>query len=108
MPSSQRARADSYLGPRCAWEIPEALRRALEAWASCIAGALGHAEYEVDMRAAGFTHIGIETVRRYTPSNVKGKSCWKVLAELSPEEREHVVSWCTILVVRARKPVGEE
>ncbi|MBI4298962.1 MAG: arsenite methyltransferase [Chloroflexi bacterium] len=87
-------------------DIPEALRRDLEAWAGCVAGALSDMEYEAKLRAAGFEDFSMETVRSYTLSDMEDKSCWKCLAELALEERERVVSRFTSSFVRACKPGG--
>lgn len=46
--------------------LPAELRRNLEAWAGCIAGALEIERYESLLRSAGFEKIGIEIVRRYS------------------------------------------
>jgi len=42
---------------------PEGIRRDLEAWAGCVAGALEEEEYRALLAAAGFESIGIEAVR---------------------------------------------
>jgi arsenite methyltransferase len=46
-------------------EIPPAIRRNLELWAGCVAGALSDAEYTRKLAAAGFRDIGIEVTRVY-------------------------------------------
>ncbi|MCL4762975.1 MAG: arsenite methyltransferase [Burkholderiales bacterium] len=46
-------------------EIPPAVRRDLELWAGCVAGALTDREYEAKLAAAGFTGVGIEVTRAY-------------------------------------------
>lgn len=46
--------------------VPEALRRNLEAWVGCIAGALDTDEYRRLLERAGFNQIDIEITRRYT------------------------------------------
>jgi arsenite methyltransferase len=45
--------------------VPDELRRNMEAWVGCIAGALDTATYERLLAAAGFEDIGIEITRRY-------------------------------------------
>ena len=45
--------------------IPEEVRRNLELWAGCIAGALTDADYTAQLREAGFAQIGIEPTRIY-------------------------------------------
>jgi arsenite methyltransferase len=56
-------------------EIPEAVRRNLELWAGCVAGALEAREYRTKLAAAGFTDIAIEEVRRYTMADLTGSDC---------------------------------
>jgi SAM-dependent methyltransferase len=46
--------------------VPDELRRSLEAWVGCIAGALDMETYERLLREAGFEDIGIEITRRYS------------------------------------------
>jgi SAM-dependent methyltransferase len=46
--------------------VPDDLRRNMEAWVGCIAGALDTATYEQLLREAGFEDVGIEITRRYT------------------------------------------
>ncbi|NJD88043.1 MAG: arsenite methyltransferase [Betaproteobacteria bacterium] len=46
-------------------EIPAAIRRDLELWAGCIAGALSEDDYRAKLAAAGFTDIGVEVTRVY-------------------------------------------
>jgi arsenite methyltransferase len=45
--------------------VPEALRRNMEAWVGCIAGALETDTYTRLLEQAGFEDIGIEVTRRY-------------------------------------------
>jgi SAM-dependent methyltransferase len=46
--------------------VPEALRRDMEAWVGCLAGALESDTYVDLLTAAGFKQVGIEITRRYT------------------------------------------
>jgi ubiquinone/menaquinone biosynthesis C-methylase UbiE len=46
--------------------VPEELRRNMEAWVGCLAGALNIEEYQQLLAEAGFEDIGIEITRRYT------------------------------------------
>jgi ubiquinone/menaquinone biosynthesis C-methylase UbiE len=48
--------------------VPDAVRRRVEAWAACIAGAMGDTEYRERLRAAGFTDVGLEVTRVYDPA----------------------------------------
>src|SRR3989440_1006607 len=46
--------------------VPEALRRNMEAWVGCLAGALEIEEYTRLLQAAGFEGVSVEITRRYT------------------------------------------
>lgn len=46
--------------------VPEGLRRNMEAWVGCLAGALAIEEYTRLLREAGFTDVSITITRRYT------------------------------------------
>lgn len=54
--------------------LPESLRREVDAWAGCVAGALEERDYITRLQAAGFTDVSIEVTRVYegTPG---GSSC---------------------------------
>ncbi|HSN68314.1 MAG TPA: arsenite methyltransferase [Thermoanaerobaculia bacterium] len=45
--------------------VPEAIRRNLELWAGCVAGALEETEYIDLLRKAGFANVAIEVTREY-------------------------------------------
>jgi arsenite methyltransferase len=47
-------------------ELPEPVRRSMELWTGCVAGALLEQEYIDKLRAAGFTDIHVEPTRIYT------------------------------------------
>lgn len=47
-------------------EVPDALRRNMEAWVGCLAGALEITEYERLLASAGFEDVSITVTRRYT------------------------------------------
>jgi SAM-dependent methyltransferase len=46
-------------------EMPAAIRRSVELWAGCIAGALSDSDYATKLASAGFERIGIEPTRIY-------------------------------------------
>src|SRR2546430_4218958 len=46
-------------------EIPDAVRRSMELWVGCVAGALEEEEYKGLLAAAGFVDVGIEPTRIY-------------------------------------------
>jgi arsenite methyltransferase len=47
-------------------DVPDDVRRSMELWVGCIAGALTDAEYGEKLHAAGFEQIGVESWREYT------------------------------------------
>ena len=47
-------------------ELPETVKKSMELWSGCIAGALLESEYVEKLRAAGFTDIEVEPTRIYT------------------------------------------
>ena len=46
-------------------EVPADVRRNMELWVGCIAGALEEQDYQAKLRAAGFSDVAIETWRVY-------------------------------------------
>jgi hypothetical protein len=46
-------------------EVPAGIRRSMELWVGCIAGALGDNEYAAKLRAAGFTNVEVDPRRVY-------------------------------------------
>jgi SAM-dependent methyltransferase len=49
----------------CRGEIPDAVRRSMELWVGCVAGALEESEYRRLLASAGFVDIAIEPTRIY-------------------------------------------
>jgi len=47
-------------------ELPAEVKKSMELWSGCIAGALLESEYVEKLRAAGFTNIQVEPTRIYT------------------------------------------
>jgi ubiquinone/menaquinone biosynthesis C-methylase UbiE len=47
-------------------DVPAAIRKNMELWVGCVAGALGDYEYVTKLAKAGFEDIGIEPTREYT------------------------------------------
>ena len=46
-------------------DVPDAIRKSMELWVGCIAGALSETDYRGKLAAAGFTGIGVEVTRVY-------------------------------------------
>lgn len=52
--------------------VPDEIRRDMELWAGCIAGALDEPDYRSKLESAGFTDIGIEPTRVHDRSEAPG------------------------------------
>ena len=82
--------------------VPEELRRSLEAWAGCVAGALEEGEYRAKLESAGFTDIEIESLREYTASDADGAGLGDLLQKYGKKGAEQV--GFASVIVRARRP----
>ncbi len=56
-------------------EIPAAVRRSMELWSGCVAGALEARDYRTKLAAAGFTDIEIVEVKRYSLEDLTATDC---------------------------------
>jgi arsenite methyltransferase len=52
-------------------EVPEAVRRSMELWVGCVAGALSDSDYRAKLAGAGFDGIDIEATRVYDAADAK-------------------------------------
>ncbi len=52
-------------------EVPPAIRRSMELWVGCVAGALSDREYSDKLANAGFDNIGIEITRVYDADDAR-------------------------------------
>jgi SAM-dependent methyltransferase len=52
-------------------EVPQEIRRNVELWMGCVAGALEESDYRAKLAAAGFTGIDIEPTRIYTAEDAR-------------------------------------
>jgi arsenite methyltransferase len=52
-------------------EVPTDIRRSMELWVGCVAGALSEAEYRTKLTAAGFGNIDIEATRVYSSDDAR-------------------------------------
>jgi SAM-dependent methyltransferase len=83
-------------------EIPTEIRRKVELWAGCIAGALEEREYQAKLAQAGFVNIEIEPTRIYTAAAAKD-----LLASIGPDADRiaaQVDGKFASAFIRARKP----
>jgi SAM-dependent methyltransferase len=83
-------------------EIPAEVRRNMELWAGCIAGALELGDYAAKLARAGFIDIGLEPTRIYTAEDARGfQSTSSIDIEaIAPQVDGKFMS----AFVRARKP----
>lgn len=85
--------------------IPDAVRRDVELWTGCIAGALEAAEYREKLATAGFGAIEVQEVQRYTAETICGSECCGASAESTAAVTDAVASRFISAFVRAIKPV---
>jgi SAM-dependent methyltransferase len=52
--------------------VPAAVRRSMELWVGCIAGALDEGDYRSRLARAGFTDVDVEIVREYRAGDARG------------------------------------
>jgi SAM-dependent methyltransferase len=64
-------------------ELAPEVRRSMEAWAGCIAGALEEGEYRGLLAKAGFEQVGVEVTRVYHPEDACGDECGAGAAQQS-------------------------
>ena len=86
-------------------QFPETIRKDLEAWAGCIAGALEEDVYRNLLAEAGFTNIEVEVTRRYSLEDVAESGAGASVASLSQAERADVDGKFVSAFIRARKPM---
>ena len=84
-------------------EIPEAVRRSIELWAGCLAGALVASDYRRLLVEAGFTDIAIEELRRYTAEDMGGP-LQRALGEAGLPQAEAVAGRFASALLRGSKP----
>jgi SAM-dependent methyltransferase len=86
-------------------QVPAAVRRSMELWVGCIAGALEEREYDAMLRAAGFADVEVEPWRIYDIEDARSflTAAGLDVDRLGPEMKGRFVS----AFVRARKPKAE-
>ncbi len=85
-------------------EVPASIRRSMNLWIGCVAGALSEEEYLSKLQAAGFEQAGIEVTRVYSVEDAR-----EFLAHEGEEVRQLAAQVDGKFVsgfVRATKPVG--
>jgi len=85
-------------------KMPAALKRSLELWAGCVAGALSEDEYRAKLAGAGFGDIEIEAVRAYTADDAESGGLGELVRRYAKQGADKLGFISAI--VRARKPGG--
>jgi arsenite methyltransferase len=84
-------------------EVPAQVRRHVELWSGCIAGALEESDYRAKLKAAGFEDIDVEPTRIYSAAQC---SEWFAQAGLETDKAAPELDGIFMSAfVRARKPV---
>src|SRR5262245_2466503 len=83
-------------------EVPAEIRRSVELWIGCVAGALEEQEYRDKLAKAGFEAIGVEPTRVYTAESARDHLAG---AGLGAEAIASVDGKFISAFVRARKPL---
>jgi SAM-dependent methyltransferase len=85
-------------------DVPEAVRRSMELWAGCVAGALEESSYRDKLTEAGFTNVDVEPTRIYRADDAK-----HFLAEAGVVDEAVIAAVDGRFMsafVRAEKPLG--
>lgn len=85
--------------------FPPAIRKDLEAWAGCMAGALEEETYRQLLAEVGFNHIEIEVTRRYSLQDVADSGGTSSIASLTNSERTDIDGKFVSAFIRAQKPL---
>jgi SAM-dependent methyltransferase len=86
-------------------DVPADVRRSMELWVGCIAGALEETEYTAKLSAAGFGDITVEPWRIYKAEDARGflSESGMDVDRIAPQVEGRFAS----AFVRARKPEGK-
>ena len=82
--------------------LPDALRRNMELWAGCVAGALEESDYKARLARAGFGEIDVEITREYDAEDMADLAD----AEGTEVEAAALEGRLAAAFIRARKPVA--
>lgn len=85
-------------------KMPAELKRSLELWAGCVAGALSEDDYRAKLAAAGFGDIEIEAIREYTADDAESGGLGELVRKYAKQGAEPLGFISAI--IRARKPGG--
>jgi arsenite methyltransferase len=85
-------------------DIPAAVRRSMELWIGCVAGALQEGDYRAKLAGAGFVDIDVEPTRIYRAEDAKALLETR---DVEPDMLSGVDGRFMSAFVRARKPAPE-
>ena len=86
-------------------ELPEAVRKEMDAYVGCVAGALERDDYVMRLKAVGFGDVDIEATRRYTFGDLEGGCCSaKAVTQLPQDEKLALDGKIMGAFIRAVKP----
>jgi SAM-dependent methyltransferase len=85
-------------------DLPAAVRRDMELYVGCVAGALSVDDYLAKLGAVGFTDAGVEPTRRYHFSDLEASWSTEGIASLSEAERAALDGKIMGAFIRATKP----
>ena len=83
-------------------EVPQEIRKSIELWVGCVAGALSDTEYQQKLAAAGFEGIDIEATRIYKIDDAREflRAAGIDAESIAPKVQDKFIS----AFVRAKKP----
>jgi SAM-dependent methyltransferase len=86
-------------------EVPQQIRKSMELWVGCVAGALTDTEYQQKLAAAGFASIDIEPTRIYSIDDAKEflNAAGIDADAVAPQIRDKFIS----AFIRAQKPTAK-
>ncbi len=87
-------------------DLPEAVRRDMEMYVGCVAGALVRDEYLEKLAGAGFEGASVEPTRRYMFSELEGAWAPKGVQDMSLEEKRELDGKIMGAFIRAMKPTA--
>ena len=87
-------------------DLPAAVRRDMEMYVGCVAGALERDEYLQKLAGAGFEAASVEPTRRYMFSELEGAWAPKGVQDMSPEEKRELDGKIRGAFIRAPKPAA--
>jgi SAM-dependent methyltransferase len=85
-------------------EVPAELKRNVELWVGCVAGALEESDYKAKLTTAGFTCVDLEPTRVYTVDDAKSFLTESGLN--TPEIAQQMDGKFASMFVRAIKPIA--